>query len=164
MPTHDITQWIGFNAFILFLLVLDLVVFNRKAHEISVKEALGWSAFWICLSLAFNVWVHYMYGPEIALQWFTGYLIEKSLSVDNLFVFLLLFSYFKVPGKYQHKVLFWGIIGALVMRGVLILLGAALVARFHWILYLFGVFLVSTGTCFSFGWTGSGTPRSCSSS
>lgn len=142
---HDITQWIGFNAVILILLVLDLVVFNRKAHEISIKEALGWSAFWITLALFFNVWVYMTYGPEIGLQWFTGYLIEKSLSVDNLFVFLLLFTYFKVPGKYQHKVLFWGIIGALVMRGVLILLGAALISRFHWILYIFGVFLVFTG-------------------
>ncbi len=144
-PHHDITQWIGFNAVILFLLILDLVVFNRKAHEVSIKEALGWSAFWISLALVFNVWVAWEYGKEIGLQWFTGYLIEKSLSVDNLFVFLLLFTYFKVPGKYQHKVLFWGIIGALVMRGVLILLGAALIARFHWILYLFGVFLVFTG-------------------
>lgn len=142
---HDITQWIAFNAVILFLLVLDLVVFNRKAHEITIKEALGWSAFWISLALVFNVWVALEYGKVIGLQWFTGYLIEKSLSVDNLFVFLLLFTYFKVPGKYQHKVLFWGIIGALVMRGVLILLGAALIARFHWILYLFGIFLVFTG-------------------
>ncbi|MCU0452532.1 MAG: TerC family protein [Bacteroidetes bacterium] len=142
---HDITQWIAFNAVILFLLILDLVVFNRKAHEITIKEALGWSAFWISLALVFNVWVAFEYGKEIGLQWFTGYLIEKSLSVDNLFVFLLLFTYFKVPAKYQHKVLFWGIIGALVMRGILILLGAALIARFHWILYLFGLFLVFTG-------------------
>jgi tellurite resistance protein TerC len=145
VPHHDISQWIAFNAVILFLLILDLVVFNRKAHEVSIKEALGWSAFWISLALVFNVWVTFEYGKEIGLQWFTGYLIEKSLSVDNLFVFLLLFTYFKVPGKYQHKVLFWGIIGALVMRGILILLGAALIARFHWILYLFGVFLVFTG-------------------
>ncbi|OGU31768.1 MAG: hypothetical protein A2X67_05745 [Ignavibacteria bacterium GWA2_55_11] len=145
MPTHDITQWIGFNALILILLGVDLVVFNRKPHEVSIREALLWSAMWIGLSLIFNVFVYFRYGPDIALRWFTGYLIEKSLSVDNLFVFLLLFSYFKVPPKYQHKVLFWGIIGALVMRGALILLGAALIERFHWILYVFGLFLVVTG-------------------
>jgi tellurite resistance protein TerC len=109
-----------------------------------------WSGIWIFISLLFNVGVFLWYSHEAALQFFTGYLIEKSLSVDNLFVFLLLFSYFKVPAKYQHKVLFWGILGALVMRGVLIFLGAALVARFHWILYLFGLFLVITGMKMAF--------------
>lgn len=142
---HSAAQWIGFIVFILFLLILDLKVFNRKPHEISIKESLIWSAIWIAISLAFNVLVYARYGRESALQFFTGYLIEKSLSVDNLFVFLLLFSYFKVPSKYQHEVLFWGILGALVMRGSLILLGAALVSRFHWILYIFGLFLVVTG-------------------
>jgi tellurite resistance protein TerC len=147
---HTILLWVGFNVFILFLLIVDLMVFNRKPHEISIREALVWSGIWILISLLFNVGVFLWYGHEAALQFFTGYLIEKSLSVDNLFVFLLLFSYFKVPAKYQHKVLFWGILGALVMRGVLIFLGAALVARFHWILYLFGLFLVITGIKMAF--------------
>lgn len=143
--THDITQWVGFNIFILVMLLLDLIVFHRKAHEVSIREALGWSVFWICLSLLFNVYVYVEYGHEIGLQWFTGYLIEKSLSVDNLFVFLLLFSYFKVDPRYQHKVLFWGIIGALVMRAGLIFVGTTLIQQFQWILYLFGLFLVVTG-------------------
>jgi tellurite resistance protein TerC len=142
---HTLIVWIGFNIFILFLLTVDLVVFNKKPHEISIKESLVWSGAWITLALCFNVVVLYLYGHELALQYFTGYLIEKSLSVDNLFVFLLLFSFFKVPAKYQHEVLYWGILGALVMRGVLILLGAALVAKFHWILLVFGGFLVVTG-------------------
>lgn len=144
------TQWIGFIAFILFLLILDLKVFNRKPHEISIKESLTWSAIWVAISLAFNVLVYFWYGHESALQFFTGYLIEKSLSVDNLFVFLLLFSYFKVPNKYQHEVLFWGILGALVMRGLLIFLGASLIARFGWVLYIFGAFLVITGIRMAF--------------
>ena len=142
---HTPIVWIGFNLLILFLLTLDLLVFNKKPHEISIKEALAWSGVWITLALCFNVVVYYWYGYDLALQYFTGYLIEKSLSVDNLFVFLLLFSFFKVPAKYQHKVLYWGILGALVMRGVLILLGAALVAKFHWLLLVFGAFLVVTG-------------------
>ena len=147
---HTILLWVGFNVFILFLLIVDLMVFNRKPHEISIRESLVWSGIWIFISLLFNVGVFLWYGHESALQFFTGYIIEKSLSVDNLFVFLLLFSYFKVPVKYQHKVLFWGILGALVMRGLLIFLGAALVARFHWILYLFGLFLVITGIKMAF--------------
>jgi tellurite resistance protein TerC len=142
---HSALSWIGFNLFILLLLVVDLKVFNRKPHEISIGESLSWSAVWVAISLAFNVLVYFWYGHESALQFFTGYLIEKSLSVDNLFIFLLLFSYFKVPNKYQHEVLFWGILGALVMRGLLIFLGASLIARFEWILYIFGAFLVITG-------------------
>jgi tellurite resistance protein TerC len=122
-----------------------LKVLNRNPHEISIKESLIWSGVWIGLSLLFNIGVYSWFGRESALQFFTGYLIEKSLSIDNLFVFLLLFSYFKVPARYQHKVLYWGIIGALIMRGLLILLGAALITRFHWILYIFGLFLVITG-------------------
>ncbi len=142
---HTPIVWIGFNVFILCLLMLDLVVFNKKPHEVSIKEALVWSSIWITLALSFNIVVYYWFGYDLALQYFTGYLIEKSLSVDNLFVFLLLFSFFKVPPKYQHKVLYWGILGALVMRGTLIMLGAALVAKFHWILLVFGGFLVVTG-------------------
>src|SRR3972149_6034050 len=142
---HGAWLWAVFNLFVVFMLVLDLRVFHKQAHEVKIKEALLWSAFWIVLSLLFNVGVYIFEGYEVALQFFTGYLIEKSLSVDNLFVFLLIFSYFKVDPRYQHKVLFWGILGALVMRGAMIFLGAALIARFHWILYIFGVFLVFTG-------------------
>jgi tellurite resistance protein TerC len=143
--TNDLFLWIGFNAGILGLLALDLIIFNRRPHEIKIKESLLWSAFWIAISLGFNVGVYFWKGYESALQFLTGYLIEKSLSVDNLFVFLLIFSYFRVPPKYQHKVLFWGIIGALIMRGALIIVGVSLIQRFHWILYVFGLFLVYTG-------------------
>jgi len=137
--------YVVFTAFILILLVVDLGLFQRKVHDIKIKEALAWSAVWIALALAFNVGLHIWHGREASLQFFTGYLIELSLSVDNLFVFLLIFMYFKVPAQYQHKVLFWGIIGAQIMRGLLIGLGVTLIARFHWILYLFGLFLVFTG-------------------
>ncbi|GAB2793475.1 tellurite resistance protein TerC [Hymenobacter luteus] len=137
--------WVGFNAFVLALLLLDLLVFNRKAHVVRMREALGWSAFWILLSLGFNYLVYRWMGQQAALEFLTGYLIEKSLSVDNLFVFLLIFSYFKVPQQYQHKILFWGIIGALVLRAVFILAGAALLAKFHFLLYVLGAFLVYTG-------------------
>jgi tellurite resistance protein TerC len=147
---HSIILWVGFNIFIFFLLTFDLKVLNRNPHEISIKESLIWSGVWIGLSLLFNIGVYSWFGRESALQFFTGYLIEKSLSIDNLFVFVLLFSYFKVPPRYQHKVLYWGIIGALIMRGILILLGAALITRFHWILYLFGIFLVITGVKMAF--------------
>jgi tellurite resistance protein TerC len=141
---NTLLEWVVFNIFILFLLALDLIIFNKKPHEISIKEALIWSAIWVTLSLIFNVGIYMTLGETAALQFFTGYLIEKSLSVDNLFVFLLIFSYFRVDPKYQHKVLFWGIIGALVMRGMMILIGAALIERFHWILYVFGAFLLFT--------------------
>ncbi len=127
------------------MLALDLLVFHRHAHVVKVKEALLFSAFWIALALAFNVVIWWWQGPEVALQFFTGYLIEKSLSIDNLFVFLLIFSYFAVPPIYQHRVLFWGVLGALVMRFVFIVAGAALLARFHWLIYVFGVFLIFTG-------------------
>jgi tellurite resistance protein TerC len=146
----DLFLWAGFNIFIIFLLIVDLMVFNRKPHEITIRESLIWSGIWIFISLLFNVVVFFWHGRTAALQFLTGYLIEKSLSVDNLFVFLLLFTYFKVPPRYQHKVLFWGILGALIMRGILIYLGAALVARFHWILYIFGLFLVITGIKMAF--------------
>lgn len=141
--------WIFFNIFVLCMLALDLGVFNRKAHEIKVKEALAWSAFWISLALLFNLGIYMGWvpgvKPALASDFLTGFLLEKSLSVDNLFVMLLIFSYFKIPALYQHKVLFWGILGALIMRGVLIVVGAALIERFDWILYLFGIFLVITG-------------------
>ncbi len=147
---HGIYLWLAFNTFVLAMLVLDLKVFHRQAHEVKVKEALLWSLFWIVLSLLFNAGVFLVEGYESALQFFTGYIIEKSLSVDNLFVFLMIFSYFKVPPKYQHKVLFWGILGALIMRGLLIFLGVALIQKFHWIIYIFGAFLVFTGIKMAF--------------
>ncbi|KPK99298.1 MAG: hypothetical protein AMJ91_08295, partial [candidate division Zixibacteria bacterium SM23_73_3] len=124
---------------------LDLGVFHRKAHVIKIKEALAWSAFWITLALLFNLGIYFWRGPETALEFLTGYLIEKSLSLDNLFVFLLIFSYFRVPSLYQHKVLFWGIIGALIMRAVFIFTGIALVQKFHWVIYIFGAFLILSG-------------------
>ena len=137
--------WVGFNAFVLAMLALDLFVFHRDAHEVKVKEALLLSVFWIALALAFNAIIWWWQGTEVALQFLTGYLIEKSLSVDNIFVFLVIFSYFAVPKKFQHSVLFWGVLGALVMRGVFIAVGAALIHQFHWIIYVFGAFLVYTG-------------------
>ncbi len=137
--------WIGFVAFVLVMLALDLFVFHRKAREESMKAALGWSAFWILLALAFNAGVTVWFGAERGLEFLTCYLIEKALSVDNLFVFLVIFTYFTVPPQLQHRVLFWGILGALVLRGIFIVVGAALLAAFHWVMYLFGAFLVLTG-------------------
>jgi tellurite resistance protein TerC len=137
--------WIGFAAFILIMLSLDLGLFNRKAHTIRYREAAIWSGVWITLALIFAGIVFWDQGTERGLQFVTGYLIELSLSVDNLFVFLLIFSYFKVPSRYQHRVLFWGLLGALVMRLTMIFVGGALINRFHWIIYIFGAFLVYTG-------------------
>ena len=147
--------WIGFNVFVLAMLALDLGVFHRKSHAVSGKEALTWSLVWISLSLVFNAVIYFNWdvmapnstytNREAALAFFTGYLIEKSLSVDNIFVFILIFSFFAVPAAYQHRVLFWGILGALIMRGTLIAVGAALLHEFHWIIYIFGAFLIFTG-------------------
>jgi len=152
---ESIWLWVGFNIVVLFLLALDLGVFHRKAHAVSMKEALTWSIIWITLSLLFNLVIYLFWDQmvpnssytngEAALAFLTGYLIEKSLSVDNIFVFILIFSYFAVPDKYQHRVLFWGILGALIMRGTLILVGSVLLDTFHWIIYVFGAFLVFTG-------------------
>ncbi|MHB8897764.1 MAG: TerC family protein [Thermoguttaceae bacterium] len=157
--------WIGFITFVLLMLALDLGVFHRKSHVISVKEALGWTVFWIILGLSFTVVVYFVYenhwmgmgihpdavdrqvndGLTASVKYLTGYVLEKSLSVDNIFVIAMLFGFFAVPRIYQHRVLFWGVMGALVLRGIMIFIGAALIARFHWILYVFGVFLVITG-------------------
>jgi tellurite resistance protein TerC len=147
--------WIGFNLFVFTMLALDLGVFHRKSHAVSGREALIWSLVWISLSLVFNAAIYFFWdrlmpessysNREAALAFLTGYLIEKSLSVDNIFVFILIFSFFRVPAAYQHRVLFWGILGALVMRGMLIAIGAALLKEFHWIIYIFGAFLVFTG-------------------
>jgi len=137
--------WLGFNVFVLALLAVDLGVFHRTAHVVSMKEAAGWSVAWISLALAFNAGVYAFMGPQAGLEFLTGYLIEKALSVDNIFVFVLIFAYFQVPAKYQHRVLFWGIIGALLMRAGMIFAGAYLIEQFHWIIYVFGAFLVFTG-------------------
>lgn len=142
--------WIVFAAVILVMMALDLGVLNRRAHEVSFREALIWCVVWISLALLFNLGVWWWRGPEDALLFLTGYLVEESLSVDNLFVFILVFSYFKVPSQYQHKVLFWGILGAVVMRGLFIAAGVTLIHRFHWIIYLFGVFLIYTGIRLAF--------------
>lgn len=137
--------WAGFNLFVLLMLALDLGVFHRKAHVVTVKEAFLWTGFWVSMALLFNVFVYYQMGSEKAFEFFTGYLIEKSLSVDNIFVIILIFSYFGVPAAYQHKVLFWGILGALVMRVIFIFAGVELIHKFHWLIYIFGSFLVISG-------------------
>ncbi len=137
--------WIIFNAAVVALLVLDLAVFHRKSKVIRLKEALGWTAFWVSLAVGFGLLVWAWLGGGKALEFFTGYLIEESLSVDNLFVFLLIFQFFRVPREHQYKVLFWGIIGALLMRALFILTGVALIQKFHWVIYVFGAFLVYTG-------------------
>ena len=150
----SIWLWVGFNLFVLAMLALDLGVFHRKAHAVSGKEALTWSLVWISLSLVFNAVIYFLWdrmmpgsaytNSEAALAFFTGYLIEKSLSVDNIFIFILIFSFFGVPAAYQHRVLFWGILGALAMRGAMIAIGAKLIHEFHWVLYVFAVFLIGT--------------------
>lgn len=145
MQEHSVWLWIAFGAVIVFMMGLDLGLLNRKAHKPSFKESIIWSAVWITLALLFSSVIFWHLGSIKGLEFLTGYVIELSLSVDNLFVFLLLFSYFRVPGKYQHRVLFWGVLGALVMRVTIILLGTALINRFHWVLYAFGAFLIYTG-------------------
>src|SRR5512135_436396 len=141
----QILPWVGFNVFVLAMLALDLGVFHRKAHVVSFKESITWTVVWVALALLFNGGIWHFYGSQKALEFFTGYLIEKSLSVDNVFVFALLFSYFAVPAQYQHKVLFWGILGALLMRAIMIAAGAALIAKFTWVIYILGGFLILTG-------------------
>ena len=133
-----------FNIFVLIMLAVDLGVFQRKAHFPSMKEAAAWSAVWIALSLLFNAYIWFDLGSVKALEFFTGYIIEKALSMDNIFVFVVIFSYFSVPPDYQHKVLYWGVLSAIVMRAIFIVAGSALVSQFHWILYVFGVFLIYT--------------------
>jgi len=143
--------WIGFNILVLLMLAIDLGFFHRKDHEISIKEALLWSVIWIVVALVFNVGVYFWRGTEVSLQFFTGYVIERTLSIDNIFVFLLIFTYFQVPTKYQYKVLIWGILGALIFRGLFIAVGTILIAKFHWLIYVFGAFLVFTGIRMGFG-------------
>ena len=138
-------MWGSFAILIVAMLALDLGVFHRREHEVKTKEAAIWTAVWVALSLAFAAWVWFEAGRRPALEFLTGYLIEKSLSIDNIFVFIVIFDYFRVPAKYHHRVLYWGILGALVMRGIFIAIGAALVSNFEWVLYVFGAFLVYTG-------------------
>jgi len=145
MDSGRIFIWIGFNLFVLALLAIDLGVFHRKAHSVSIKEATAWSIVWVSLAMIFNLGIYFTWGEEKALEFFTGYVIEKSLSVDNLFVFLMIFQYFSTPAEYQHRVLFWGILGALVLRAIFIAAGSALLTQFHWMIYVFGAFLVFTG-------------------
>ncbi len=141
---HTLYEWIGFSAIVVALLVLDMVVFHRKDHEPSLLESAGWSAFWIVLSLLFNCWVWLKMGAGAAAAFFTGFLVEKSLSMDNVFVFAVIFRFFGIPLMYQYRVLFWGIIGAIVMRLAFILAGAALLRRFDWVMVVFGAFLLVT--------------------
>ncbi|MEW6511146.1 MAG: TerC family protein [Bacteroidota bacterium] len=145
MPQNETLLFVLFNLFIIALLALDLGVFHRKAHSVSTREAAIWSVVWVTLSLLFNAGLFWYAGHVTALEFLAGYLIEKALSVDNIFVFLVIFSYFGVPSQFQHKVLFWGVLGALIMRSIFIALGATLIARFDWILYVFGVILIVSG-------------------
>lgn len=137
--------WGGFVAFVLAMLALDLGVFHKKDHAITVREALAWTGVWIALSLLFNAGIYFWFGPERALEFLSGYVIEKALSVDNIFVFIVVFSVFAVPSKLQHRVLLWGILSALLLRAIFVVVGAALLSRFHWLGYVFGGFLVITG-------------------
>jgi tellurite resistance protein TerC len=137
--------WAGFIIFVIAMLALDLGVFHRKAHVVRFKEALTWSIIWVSLALVFNAVVWWSFGSQKGIEFLTGYLIEKSLSIDNIFVFVVIFTALRIPAQYQHRVLFWGILSALVMRAVMIFAGAAMIARFHWLIYIFGAFLVITG-------------------
>ena len=142
---ESLMLWVGFSAFVLIMLFLDLFVFHRKTHEVTIKEAIIWSVIWISLALVFNYGVYLWFGQEKAMEFLTAYVIEKSLSVDNLFVFIMIFSFFHVKAEYQHKILFWGILGALIMRIIFIVVGLELIHNFHWIIYVFGEFLIYTG-------------------
>jgi tellurite resistance protein TerC len=143
----DITiwHWIGFIVAILILLALDLGVFHKRAHVVKFKEALGWTVVWFCLAMLFAVSLIFKRSKDEALEFFTGYIIELSLSMDNVFVIAIIFGYFRIPSQYQHRVLFWGILGALVMRGIMIGIGVALISAAHWVLYIFGAFLIYSG-------------------
>lgn len=147
---YDIWLWVGFNIFVLLMLGVDLLVFNKKPHEVTIRESLIWTFVWIALSVLFGFGIYHFMGKESGLHYFTGYLIEKSLSMDNIFVFLLIFKYFKIPKRYQHEVLFWGILGALIMRFLFIITGVALINKFHWVVYIFGAFLLYTGIKMAF--------------
>ena len=150
MTFHELAPWVLFHVFVLGMLALDLGVFNRRPHAVSVREALGWSAVWITLALLFAGGVYQFQGHDDGLKWLTAYVVEKSLSVDNIFVFVLIFSYFRVPPEFQHRVLFWGVLGAVLMRAALIAFSVTLVSLFSWTIYLFGLFLIVSGIKFAF--------------
>lgn len=150
MIIPEVWLYVGFLLMVGILLALDLGVFNRTPHVVKLSEALGWTAFWFTLAMAFNGFVYFTRGPVVAKEFFAGYLLEQSLSVDNIFVIILILRYFKVAPQYHHKVLFWGIVGALIMRGAMIAIGAALIATFDWIFYVFGAFLLFTGIRMAF--------------
>jgi tellurite resistance protein TerC len=145
MLSQKIAAWVLFHVFVIIMLFVDMKVLHRKAHEIKMKEALWWSLIWILIALLFNAGVYLVAGPAKAMQFLSGYIIERSLSIDNIFVFLLVFTYFRVPARFQHGILFWGILGALVLRAIFIFAGVTLIARFEWIIYVFGLFLLYTG-------------------
>jgi tellurite resistance protein TerC len=149
--SEEIILWGSFSLFVIGMLALDLGVFHRKSHSVSVKEALTWTAVWIALAMLFNLFVYHYFEKEAALEFFTAYVVEKSLSIDNIFVIIMIFSYFRVPDAYQHKVLFWGIFGALVMRLIFIFAGIELIHKFHWLIFVFGGFLIVTGARMIFG-------------
>lgn len=142
---HSVWEWLAFFAIIGFMLVLDLGVFHKKSHKVSIKESLAWTAVWITLAMMFNAWVYHSMGAQKGLEFLTGYVIEKALSVDNIFVISLIFTYFRVPAQYQHRVLFWGVLGALFFRIIFIFAGVALIEKFNWMIYVFGGFLIFTG-------------------
>lgn len=142
---HSVWEWLAFLAIIGFMLVLDLGVFHKKSHKVSIKESLAWTAVWITLAMLFNAWVYHSMGAQKGLEFLTGYVIEKALSVDNIFVISLIFTYFRVPAQYQHRVLFWGVLGALFFRIIFIFAGVALIEKFNWMIYVFGGFLIFTG-------------------
>jgi tellurite resistance protein TerC len=149
--SEEVILWGSFSLFVIGMLALDLGVFHRKSHSVSVKEALTWTAVWIALAMLFNLFVYHYFEKEQALEFFTAYVVEKSLSIDNIFVIIMIFSYFRVPDAYQHKVLFWGIFGALVMRLIFIFAGIELIHKFHWLIFVFGGFLIVTGARMIFG-------------
>ena len=142
---HSVWEWLAFFGIIAFMLILDLGVFHKKSHKVSIKESLAWTAVWISLAMMFNAWVYHSMGQQKGLEFLTGYVIEKSLSIDNIFVISLIFTYFRVPAQYQHRVLFWGVLGALFFRIIFIFAGVALIQKFDWMIYIFGGFLVYTG-------------------
>jgi len=154
MPTtntfNEVYLWFGFIAFVLLMLFLDLKVFHRKSEKVSVKNALIWSAVWITLAIIFGIGIYILWGHDIGLQYFTGYILEKALSVDNLFVFITIFAYFGVKDEYQHRVLFWGVLGAIILRMVFIIAGTELLDAFSWVMYIFGAFLIFTGLRMAF--------------
>src|SRR6185369_334979 len=150
LMSNQTLLWVVFNIVVFGMLALDLGVFNRKPHTIKIKEALIWSTVWIIIALIFNAGVYYYLGSDAALKFLTGYVLERALSVDNLFVFLLIFNYFRVPSDYQHKILFWGILGALLMRALFIATGIALIQKFHFTIYILGGFLIFTGIKMAF--------------